>query len=115
MTVTGSFAADFVTAFIGADGKRKQPVIEIVENTLKFGATDVIVTVTETQIGRGKSGITAVNENCTELKVNVNEQDLAIMKVGDDIDMDLTIRIGEKDLNIPPIIGKLCVKDSIIV
>lgn len=112
VTVDGSMAAGYTVNFVNNDGKRSQPLLLVVESDLKIGASDVTLTVIATTEGKGANGITVVDENCTELKINVSEDELASMKTGDNLDMDLTVRIGPKDLNIPPILGRLCVKES---
>lgn len=47
VTVAGTFAADFVVTFAGADGKQIQPLLGYTDNTLDDGAP-VTITITET-------------------------------------------------------------------
>jgi len=112
ITVVGSVAADFTGSFIGDDGKRDQATLEVVDNNLTDGGLAVDFDVAVTTEGRGESGIEVVNENCAELLIKVSESDVNAMKTGENQDMDLVIRIGAKDLNIPPILERLCVKES---
>lgn len=50
VTVAGTFPADFVVTFAGADGKQEQPLLGYADNTLDDGAP-VTITITETTPG----------------------------------------------------------------
>jgi len=110
VTVSGSFAAGHTLTFAGNDGLRDQPLPTVVDNTLKTGAADVTITPSATQEGRGLSGIEVTDDKCTQLTVKVSEGDVELMNVGIDQDMELFVRVGAKDLNIPTLERRLTVE-----
>lgn len=111
LTVAGAFPT-FTVSFVGDDGKREQPLLEIVESTLQLAGVDVEAEVTKTTTGAGKSGVEVLNEAAAALRVFLNEADTAQLKAGLSQSFELKIRLGAQDLNIPPILNQLDVLDS---
>jgi len=111
--VVGSEATLFTIDFPADDGKRNQPILiaDDADNTLKTGATDVDLTIAVPQEGRAESGVKVEDDRCTELTVKVSEADVALMNLGVDQDIEPSVRIGAKDLNIAILRDILTVED----
>jgi len=103
VTVSGSVGAGFSISFAGGAGGRRQPLLTVVSNTLVATATPVVVTVVTATSGIPESGISVINATQGAVKVILSEDDTVLLKVGVKLDMDLSVRIGPKDLNIPTI------------
>lgn len=112
VTVSGSFGAGFVVTFAGGAGGRQWGLITVVSNTLTVSSVAVVGTVVTTVAGVPESGVDVVNASQGALKVELSEDDTTLLKVGTKLDMDLTVRIGPKDLNIPTIKGAINVNKN---
>lgn len=106
VTVTGTFTA-FVFTFVLSDGARPQVAISVTANSLVNGTTPLVPTVVQSAIGSPQSGVDVVNASQGSLNVILSEADTLLLKVGQKADMDLLVRVGSKDLNIPLIKGLL--------
>ena len=66
VTVTGSFAADFVVTFAGSDGKQPQVALTVTDNTLDAGgAVTVLITETTPGVYQGTTTMTATATGAT--------------------------------------------------
>jgi len=77
VTVSGSFASDFVITFAGNDGKQEQPLLTEGTSDLKESSTPITTTITETTPGEYQ-GI--VGMTCTETGIkNANAKTLTVI------------------------------------
>lgn len=103
IVVTGDFNPTHTLDFLVGDTKRAQPLLEIIDNTLKIGVTDIVVTVLQTVKGKGDRGIDVIDDKITRLKIIGNEEDSVLLAEGNNQVLDLDVKIADNDLNIPPI------------
>jgi len=77
VTVSGSFASDFVITFTNDDGKQEQPLLVEGTNTLKESSVAVTVTITETTPGeyQGIVGMTCIETGAN----NANAKTLTVI------------------------------------
>jgi len=102
VTVLGDFGAgQSVITYGGGSGARDQATIEIVENTLVLGVNAVTGTVSVTTEGSPEYGIDVVDEKCGVLKVFLSETQTPLLAKGKNQDLDVCVRVGSRDLNIP--------------
>jgi hypothetical protein len=78
---------------------------------LKKTAVDVEATVTTSTEGVAAKGITVVNENIGRIQISLSEAETAELKEGIQ-DLDLIIKVGASDLNIPPQLKALDVREA---
>ena len=71
VTVTGSFAADFVVTFAVADGKTPQNLMTTVDNTLDSGGS-VTITITETTPGEYQATVEMIATTTGPTVANAN-------------------------------------------
>ncbi len=104
VTVTGSFAADFVITFTNDDGNRDQLLLLATPTDLKDGANaDITITPAVTTPGVPTKGIEVTDAACGILHVFGTEDESEQMAEGGDLPADLQIRIKDRDLNIKPL------------
>ena len=84
------------------DGFRDHPLLEVIESDLSDGGSSVIPDVTVTQEGEEPNGIEVVEAKCGHLKVFLSSDDVALLRVANDQDVDLYVRIGTDDLDVDP-------------
>jgi len=111
VTVGGNFNG-FIFNFVGADGARVQPAITVANSSLVNGSTALTPSVSYDVVGVPQSGIDVVNISQGALNVYLSEGDTLALTVGTNQDMDLLVRIGSKDLNIPLIKGMINVTEN---
>jgi len=77
VTVSGSFASDFVITFAGDDGKQEQPLLIEGTNTLKESSVVVTTTIAETTPGeyQGTVGMTCIETGAS----NANAKTLTVI------------------------------------
>lgn len=101
VTVAGIFDVTGLTiTYITNDGGRDQPLLLIVDNTLKTGVTNVVITVTETTKGIGEHGIEISNGPTGLIEILGSEAEAALYADGLGADATLKIRIAAEDLPI---------------
>ena len=110
VTVSGDFTTGLVVTFTGGSGKRNQPTISVTDNTLANGVNSSAASVVVNTEGSPESGIEFIDVKCGVLKVFLSEEDTSLMAKGKNQDIDIIVRVGAKDLNIPPLSKVLEVK-----
>lgn len=114
LTVAGaSIQAGFTVSFVGADGKRNQPLLEVVSNGLVNLGGAVAIAVSVQTAGYGKRGVDVVSDVCGELEVFMNADDVGSLKDGLNQDIGVDVRIGSDDVDIPNLERVLDVKPEI--
>lgn len=94
-------ATGLTLTYSGGDGGRNQAEPLIDSNTLSDGSP-VVPVVTETVTGVAENGIDVVSEPRGELKIKGSEAQSILLKADEDQTAVFIVRVGEKDLNIPP-------------
>ena len=94
-------ATGLTLTYSGNDGGRNQAEPLIDTSTLSDGSP-VVPVVTETVVGVAENGIDVVSEARGELKIKGSEAQSILLKADDDQTAVFIVRIGAKDLNIPP-------------
>jgi len=92
---------DFDVSFVGDDGGRSQPLLVAVQSTLKNTGTDTVVTIKKTTTGKGENGVDIIDSQCPRLRCVLSEDQLALIRTGNNQDIEPIVRQGAKDLNIP--------------
>ena len=87
----------------GKDGGRNHPLLEVVEATLKKSSIDVTITPTETTLGVPQKGINVVSAYPAILHIYGSEEESTEYEIKNNQNAELQIRIGSRDLNIPPL------------
>ena len=95
-------ATGLTLTYGGNDGGRNQPEPLIDSSTLSDGST-VVPVVAETTTGVAESGIDVVEEKRGEIKIKGSEVESALLKADSNQTAVFIVRIGAKDLNIPPV------------
>lgn len=112
VTVAGDFTTGHTITFEGGSGKRDQSTIEIVDNNLVTGVNSVTIGVTVNTEGTPMKGVDVTDAKCGVLKVYLSEEDTVLMAKGKSQDIDVCVRVGSRDLNIPPLRKVLTVEAS---
>lgn len=94
-------ATGLTITYAGDDGGRNQPEPLISDSTLSDGSP-VVPVVVETTPGVAENGIDVVSAQRGELKIKGNELQAGLLKEDDDQTTVFVVRVGAKDLNIPP-------------
>ncbi len=102
LTVTGDFTAGFEITFAGGSGGRNWDLVTVLLNTLKKVAADVTITPSTTTSGVPENGVSVIDEKAGKIELALSEDDTTLLKTGSTRDLDLLVRIGARDLNIPP-------------
>lgn len=103
VTVAGDFTTGHVITFTGGSGKRNQPSIVIDDNSLVNGVNAVSATVAVVNSGSPQRGVDVVDDKCGLIKVYLSEEDTKLLAKGKNGDIDICVRVGARDLNIPPL------------
>lgn len=111
VVVAGSVGGPFTVTYSGNDGKRAQDLLELTNNNLLAGTASVTATIVSVVGGQGESGIEILSLAGGQLKLKLNESDTAELKKGL-MPLELIVRIGQEDLNIPALEKILDVRES---
>ena len=116
VTVGGDAANGFTFIFAGADGKRDQDLLEVVDSTLEDASSQVVtVDVVEQVKGVAENGIEGVDDATGLLRIKLSEEQTSKLrsnKINKLQSLVFCVRVGTEDLNIPIIKNILNVEAS---
>ena len=102
VTVIDQGSGVYEITFAGDDGDRSHPLIIISDQSLTLAGDAVLADITETTEGIAPNGIDVVEVTCGHLRIKLSQDDVDLLKKGNDQDIDLYVRIGKEDLDLDP-------------
>lgn len=112
VSVAGDFTIGHTITFGSGSGGRNISQMTVKESSLNNGVNNAVLVVTTVTQGLASHGIDVFDAKCGAIKVYLTEVDTVLLAKGKKLDMDLCVRVGARDLNIPIIKGLFNVEAS---